>query len=105
MASFFAIRDGLKDARAGRDAYFWALFRHSGNRKELLRDGWRSAGKVVIIAAVLDVIYQLIVLRGLRPVQTVFIAALLAVVPYIMFRGPVNRIASMIRRHSPQRLH
>jgi hypothetical protein len=103
MATFFAIRDGLKDARTGRPAYLWALFTHPQHRRELLRDGWRSAGKIVIIAAVLDVIYQLIVLHGHRPVQTVFIATLLAVVPYIMFRGPVNRIATMIRRHSPER--
>ena len=105
MASFFAIRDGLKDARTGRDAYFWSLFRNSGHRKELLQEGWRSAGKIVIIAAVLDVIYQLIVLHGLRPIQTVFIATLLAIVPYIMFRGPINRIATMIRHHSPHGLH
>ena len=105
MASFFAIRDGLKDARTGRDAYFWSLFRNAGHRKELLQEGWRSAGKIVIIAAALDVIYQLIVLHGLRPIQTVFIATLLAIVPYIMFRGPINRIATMIRHHSAHWLH
>ena len=26
MATFFAIRDGLHDAREGRPAYFWSLF-------------------------------------------------------------------------------
>src|SRR5262249_20231882 len=105
MATFFAIRDGLKDARTGRDPYFWALFVHSQHRKQLLQDGWRSAGKIFVIAAVLDVIYQFVVLHGHRPIQTVFIATLLAIVPYIMFRGPINRIATMIRHHSPHRLH
>jgi hypothetical protein len=101
MATFLAIRDGLKDARSGREAYLWSAFFSPGHRKEILADGWKSAGKIVLIAAGLDVIYQLIVLHGLRPVQTVFIAVVLAVIPYITFRGPVNRIATMIRHHSP----
>jgi hypothetical protein len=101
MATFLAIRDGLKDARSGREPYLWSAFFSSGHRKEILADGWKSAGKILLIAAGLDVIYQLIVLHGLRPIQTVLIAVALAIVPYILFRGPVNRIATMIRHHSP----
>ena len=46
MAIFFAIRDGLRDARQGRPAYFWSLFTEPGLRRDLLRDGWRSISKV-----------------------------------------------------------
>jgi hypothetical protein len=35
MATFFAIRDGLKDAREGNPAYFWALFTDKGEES-----GW-----------------------------------------------------------------
>jgi hypothetical protein len=93
MALFFATRDGLKDARNNRPAYFWALFTHSGNRRELLRDGWKSVGKVFVVAIVIDVIYEFAVLHGFRPVQTVFVASLLALLPYVTFRGPINRAA------------
>jgi hypothetical protein len=93
MAIFFAVRDGLKDARVGRPAYIWDLFSHPENRRELIRDGWKSFGKIFILAAVLDTAYQLIVFHGLRPVQTLLIATMLAVIPYVVLRGPVNRIA------------
>jgi hypothetical protein len=92
MAIFFAIRDGLRDAREGRPAYFWSLFTEPDLRGELLRDGWRSISKVFIIAVILDVIYQLIVLRWFYPVETLLVAVFLALIPYLLVRGPVNRL-------------
>src|SRR5213593_38853 len=82
MAAFFALRDGLKDAKAGRPAYFWELFSNAPHRRELIHDGWKSVGKVFILAAVLDVVYQLIVLHAVRPVQTLLVATTLALIPY-----------------------
>ena len=35
-----AIRDGVKDARAGRPAYFWSLLTEDGHRGERLHEGW-----------------------------------------------------------------
>jgi len=55
MAIIFAIRDGLKDARQGRPAYFWSLFTEPMLRRELLRGGWRSISRIFILAVVLDV--------------------------------------------------
>jgi hypothetical protein len=92
VAIFFAIRDGLRDAREGRPAYFWSLFTESGVRRDVLRDGWKSISKVFIIAAVLDVLYQIIVLRWFYPFETLLVAVLLALAPYLLVRGPVNRI-------------
>ena len=57
MAAFFAFRDGRKDAREGRAPYFWALFTSPEHRRELLREGWKSVGKIFIIALVLDAVY------------------------------------------------
>jgi hypothetical protein len=95
MSTLFAIRDGLKDARIGRPAYFWAIFTDQRNRNERLRDGWRSIGKIFFLAAVLDVLYQLIVLQGLRPLETLIVSTLLAIVPYITVRGLVTRLANL----------
>jgi hypothetical protein len=102
MSTFFAFRDGIKDARNRRPAYFWALFVCSGHRRELLRHGWKSAGRVFTMAVVIDLVYQTVVLRGFRPVQAVVVAALLALLPYLALRGPVNRVARLLKRRDPE---
>jgi len=101
MSTIFAIRDGLRDARMQRPAFFWALFTRPSQRKELLRSGWKSVGKIFVLAASLDVIYSLVVLHALRPLETVVVSTLLAIVPYVTFRGPVNRIAKIVRGGFP----
>jgi hypothetical protein len=93
MAAIFALRSGLKDAKEGKPAYFWALFTDSVHRRDMLRDGWKAVGKVFIIAMVIDLVYQLIVFRWFYPGETLLVAAVLAFVPYLLIRGPVNRIA------------
>jgi hypothetical protein len=99
MATFFAIRDGLKDAREGKPAYFWALFTDKGEREAMLENGWKGVGKVFILAVVLDVVYQLIEHRWtVYPGEAILVAIILAIIPYLLFRGPINRIAR--RRHS-----
>ncbi|WPB74951.1 hypothetical protein KYC5002_38895 [Archangium violaceum] len=92
MAMLFALRDGIKDARTGRPAYFWALFTDRPHRRELVRSGWSSVRNVFILAVVMDLIYQLIVFKELRPIEGLLVAVLLAIVPYVLLRGPVNRI-------------
>jgi hypothetical protein len=92
MATFFAVRDGLKDARHGSPPYFWALFTGGADRVQLIRDGWKSVGRVVILALAIDLVYQISVLGGLRPVEGIIVAALLAIGPYLLFRGLVNRL-------------
>lgn len=97
MATLLAVRDGVKDAREARPAYLWAVVSTPEHRRELLRSGWRSIGKVFLIALVLDVVYQLLVLRGLRPLAGLIVAVTLAIVPYLVVRGPVNRLLRSAR--------
>jgi hypothetical protein len=96
VALALAVRDGIHDAHRGRMPYFWSLLRDKAHRRERLRDGWRSVGKVFIFAFVLDTIYQLVVLKALRPGEGLIVATFLALVPYVCFRGPSNRIARRI---------
>ena len=98
MAALLALRAGLKDAREGRPPYFWTLLTDSTQRADLLRDGWRSVARVFILALIMDTIYQLIVLGWIYPLELVVVAILLAVMPYLLLRGPVNRIARRWRR-------
>jgi hypothetical protein len=93
MAVIFAVVSGLKDARAGKPPYFWALLTEPSHRREMVRDGWKSIGKVFVLALVLDVIYQVIVQRFVYPGEAIVVALALAIVPYLIVRGLVTRVA------------
>lgn len=95
MAAIYAIINGLKDARRRKPPYFWALFTDPSHRGELMRDGWKSVRNVFLLAIAIDVVYEFIVLGGFRPVQAVIVAVGLAIVPYVLVRGPVNRLARL----------
>ena len=56
MATLFAIRDGSRDARAGRKPF--RLMTDPAQRRQALLTGWRSVGKVFVIAFILDAVYQ-----------------------------------------------
>jgi len=92
MAMIFAIRSGLKDAREGRSPFLWTLLTEESSRAYLLHDGWKSVGKVFVLALVLDVVYQIVVARFVFPLETLITAILLAIVPYLIVRGLVTRI-------------
>jgi hypothetical protein len=94
MASIFAILAGLKDAKTGKPPYFWALITNPAHRADMLKDGWKSVGKVFVLAVVLDVVYQLKVLHIVYPGEVLIVALTLAIVPYLILRGLVNRLAS-----------
>jgi len=102
MAAFFAIRSGLADARAGKPPYFWCLVSDSAHCFDLIKDGWKSVGRVFILALILDVVYQIIVLRFVYPGEAIIVAFVLAIMPYLILRGLVTRL---VRRHDVRRQH
>jgi hypothetical protein len=93
MAAFFAIRAGLADARAGKTPYFWCLLSDPSQRADMIKDGWKSISRVFILAVVLDVVYQIIVLRFVYPGEALMVAIILAILPYLILRGSVTRLA------------
>lgn len=98
MATILAVIAGLKDARANRPPYFWTILTDSSQRVDLIRQGWKAIGRVFILAVVMDLIYQLFVQRWIYPLELLIVAVVLAVVPYLLIRGPVNRLVSWWRR-------
>lgn len=102
VAVILGIRAGLRDARNNKPAFFWAALSNADYRPELLHDGWKDFGKVFIIAIVLDSVYQLIVHRGVYVLELLVIAVVLAIVPYVLVRGPVNRL---YRRRIPRKVN
>ncbi|MFC0401103.1 hypothetical protein [Paraburkholderia rhizosphaerae] len=105
IATVIAIRSGLKDARLGRPPYFWALMTDPVHRAEMAKDGWRSVGKVFILAMVLDIVFQLIVVHTVYPAGVVFVAFVLAIIPYLILRGTVTRIANRFMKLRSRHLH
>jgi len=101
MAAFFAIRSGLADARAGKPPYFWGLLSDHAQSVDMLKDGWKSVGRVFILAVVLDVVYQIIVYRFVYPGETLIVAFILAIVPYLILRGLVTRVARTTKSAAP----
>ncbi len=93
VAAFFAIRAGMADARAGRPAFLWSVFTQRESRAYLLKDGFKDVAKVFVMAVVMDVVYQFVVRRSVRFVSAMLVAAVLCFIPYILLRGPVNRLA------------
>ena len=90
VVSIIAIRAGVRDAREGRPTFLWTFFFNPSERRQLLRSGWKDVGRIIIVALVLDTVYQLIVFRAFYIVQAVIVAFVCAVLPYILFRGPTN---------------
>jgi hypothetical protein len=105
MAAFFAIRAGLADAKAGKPPWFWELVKNPPERADMLKEAWKRVGKVFILAVVLDVVYQIIVLHFVYPGETLIVAFILAIVPFLILRGPAMRVARLItmrRQHAQQ---
>ena len=92
-----------RTAEQGKPAYFWALFTNPTARADLLRDSWKGIRRVFFFAVVMDLVYQAIQLRGFRPIETMFVATTLAIVPYVLMRGPINRIISAWQRRDRTR--
>jgi hypothetical protein len=96
MAIIAALRDGFHDARLGRRPYIWALIhgvRDSDGRSGRLWEGIISTARILILGVVMDIIYQWKVLDTFYPGQSAVIAILLAFIPYLLLRGPFERIA------------
>ena len=93
VAIFYAVRDGIKDGRAGRKPYFWSLFTEPKPvRRRRIAEGWRAVMKVFLMAIAIDLIYQLIVFKWIYPIEALVTAVILAILPYVLLRGPIARL-------------
>ena len=91
--TLIAIRAGLRDARRGQPLYFWAVLTDPDRRRERIREAWKDLARVAVVVLVVDYIYQVMVLRWLYPEEGLIVAVVVALVPYVVVRGLVNRIS------------
>jgi hypothetical protein len=100
VAMLLAARDGYRDAVSGRTPYLQDIVHNPAGRSERLKEGYHVVARVMLMCAVMEGAYQLVVMKALRPIELATVVLLLAVVPYLVMRGPVRRIISRILRHS-----
>jgi len=98
MAALLALRAHRRDVREGRPAVLGAFFTDPVERRRLFRLALKDIGRVFVVAVVMDTAYQLWVFRWVYPVQLLVVAVACAIVPYVLVRGPVTRIARRFRR-------
>jgi hypothetical protein len=93
-AVYFAWRDGVKDARAGRSLYLYRL-EHGDlkSRRATLIEGVTSVARVLVLGVVMDVVYQFRVYGAFKyPLEAFVVAVGLAFLPYLILRGPFERL-------------
>jgi hypothetical protein len=93
MAAIAAMHDGLQDARLGRAPYFWTVLHDPAERGDRLREGWLSTARIILLGLGMDAIYQHKVLNTFYPGEAVLVALALALVPYLILRDPIARVA------------
>jgi hypothetical protein len=91
----------MADARAGKTPYFWCLLSDPSQRTDMIKDGWKSVGRVFILAVVLDAVYQIIAIHFFYPGEALIVAFILAILPYLIVRGLVTRLARRKIRATP----
>ena len=101
MSLIFAILAAVRDAKTGTRPYISRFLTQKQERSTSLRELWKDVGKVFVIGVVLDIIYQIIVIfsketkERFYPLESILVAFGLAIVPYLILRGPLNRIFSL----------
>jgi hypothetical protein len=97
MATFLAVRSGLRDAKSGAQPYFWSLITSPEHRGEKIKEGWKSIARLFFLAMALDIVYQIFVQHSFHLRAALIVAIVLAILPYLILRGIVTRIATRLK--------
>jgi hypothetical protein len=98
LSVFFAIRTGLHEAKKHCPPSLLRLLASRKQRKALLQESRRNLGNLFVFAMALDILYQAVMVYILGrtdlflPVESLLTAFFLSVLPYLMIRGPANRL-------------
>ncbi len=98
VVTLLALRADRRDAREGRPAFLGAFITDPVERRRLFRSALKDVGRVFIVAIVLDTAYQLMVFHWVYPGEVLVVALVCAIVPYVLVRGPITRIARLLYR-------
>ena len=93
MAFIAALHDGIQDAKVHRVPYLRAILRDSIERGDRLREGLFATARIILLGIGMDAIYQWRAIGNFYPGEALLITFLLAVLPYLLLRGPISLIA------------
>jgi hypothetical protein len=99
-AIILGIRDGKLDAAAGTPPYLYDLLFVPEDRAASVRSGLSRLTIPIIVAIVLDAVFQYIIINTVRPVAAIVVGIFLMGVPYSLSRAITNRIVSSGRGHA-----
>lgn len=93
MATIAAVLDGLKDARLGRPPFWVTVLYDPTRRTRRLNEAVVATSRILLLGLVMDTIYQIIEFDTFHPAEAVAITLVLALLPYLVLRGLVVRVA------------
>ncbi len=96
VAIFFAIRAGINDARQNKPTFLGCALSNPRSWRARMRQSWKDVGTVFIVALILDSIYQVVVHAGIFTLELLITATVLALVPYMVLRDLVSRVARWV---------
>ncbi len=102
VVTFFAVRAAMRDSRAGQPPFFRTLLLKPAERSWLVRSGLKDVGKIIIVAVVLDTIYQLTVLKAFYLGELLLVVMWSAILPYLVVRSAASPLMRRIYRKHPQ---
>lgn len=98
MSLIYAVIAGIRDAKAGKQPFVingLILGKTKRSRGELLKELWKDVGKVFILAVIMEVIFEIIEFKSVYPFEVLKVSFFLAILPYLIFRGLVDRVVSL----------
>lgn len=102
LSLIFAVRAGINDTRYGIPPYLWRFLVSKDDKRIIAREGWKDIGRIFVTGIILDLVYQIIIVYGIgsesrfSPLESLMVAACLAIFPYLLLRGPIGRVSYMI---------
>lgn len=102
LAVLFALRAAMRDVKKQRPPYLWRLLSTWKERRAVIQEGRRDLGNLFVFAMLLDILYQVVVVYILQgteifyPLESIFVALILTILPYVLIRGPANRLIRKI---------
>lgn len=97
IAILLGIRDGLADARAGRNPYLFAVLSGRGDRRELARSALSSIANLLLMGILLDAVFQWVILGVSYPGAALVVGPVLIATPYTLARALGNRARAVGR--------
>lgn len=98
ISILYAAQAAVRDAKKHMPPYLFRLLVTSEQRKAIALEGWKDIGKVFMIAVMIDIIYQFVMIFSpekmgkFHLLESIIVALALTILPYILIRGPLNRL-------------